>query len=113
MDKERASLWQRAEMLAGSADELNRLVRRLSNRLRYGAEEIPAAEAQTTRPAREGLHGSLEDTYDEFSAVRDQLGMLLQEIGTRGEGPRGELNTARPHEYAEDPTAAKRQASRW
>lgn len=112
---DRASIWQRAEMLRGITQELEHATTRLTNRVRYGADSIPSADKETTRPMRDGLAGSLEDTYDELCLMRDRLLALVQELGERGEGPRGELKTERPapeygkREYALDATAPERQ----
>lgn len=109
MNAESASLWQRAELLRGTADELDRHVARLSNRLRYGQDAIPQSDAMPDRPRREGLAGSLEDTYDDLSGIRDRIASLLIDVGERGEGPRGELATEAPRAYRESGPMSSRR----
>ena len=92
--QESASLWQRAEMLGGIADEIARLTGRLGTNFHIGHEG--ATEKAPERPRRSGLDGYLEDTYDELCAVRDGLQSALSFVGQSGEGPHGELKTSYP-----------------
>lgn len=93
------------------AAELERGTDRLDLRLSYGTEDVPKPEARATMEPRAGLVGSLEDTYDELAAVAKRLADIAMRIGSRGEGPRGQLDTPRPpgREWATaEPVAGRR-----
>ena len=92
-----ASVWQRAELIGGVSDEVERLVNLLSGNLHIGhgvGKDKP--EPSPARPARSGIDGYLEDRYDELCGIRGTLQSLVGYVGQSGEGPRGELGTALP-----------------
>lgn len=95
--QESAALWQKAEMVGGAAEEVQRLVRRLATNLHFGYD-APEPEALAATPRRSGIDGYIEDVFDQISATRDQLQELLSFVGQAGNGigyPSAQANVAK------------------